>query len=44
MQRIHDLLRALDGERAFYKDKKPPTVSFIGKSGAEAAFCERAGR
>jgi hypothetical protein len=33
---------AHEGSRAVYKPLKTPTVSFIGNSGAEAAFCELA--
>jgi len=33
---------AHEGSRAVYKNIEPPTVSFIGNSGAEAAFCELA--
>jgi hypothetical protein len=33
---------AHDGSNAVYKPLKTPQVSFIGKSGAEAAFCELA--
>ena len=33
---------AHDGSNAVYKPLKTPTVSFIGASGAEAAFCELA--
>lgn len=33
-----------DGFKAVYKEPSgKPTVSFIGKSGSEASFCERAG-
>lgn len=34
---------AHEGSKAVYKNINPPTVSFIGQSGAEAAFCQRAG-
>ena len=31
-----------DIDPAIFKDKNPPTISFPGPRGAEAAFCERA--
>lgn len=34
---------AHDGSRAVYKGGNPPTISFLGPSGNEAAFCQRAG-
>jgi hypothetical protein len=33
---------AHEGSNAVYKALSTPTVSFIGASGSEAAFCERA--
>jgi hypothetical protein len=33
---------AHNGSNAVYKGGNPPTVSFIGQSGAEAAFCQLA--
>lgn len=36
---------ALDGQRPVYQIRaRRPTVSFIGSSGAETAFCEAVGR
>ena len=35
---------AHDGDSAVFKPLKTPTVSFLGPRGAEAAFCERAGK
>lgn len=34
---------AHDGTRAVYKGGNPPTISILGPSGKEAAFCQRAG-
>jgi hypothetical protein len=33
---------AHEGSNAVYKGGNPPTVSFVGPSGAEAAFCQLA--
>src|SRR4051794_2612976 len=33
---------AHDGSNAVYKGGNPPTISFIGQRGAEAAFCQLA--